>query len=305
MDDAESEPLTFDSVEQSWRVARDLYVAGEYSATVGATCSLLAELRLAATLLDNDAGRQRWHRLSARSYDLVALLLTQLRLFDLAYLAVDRAIDSADAIGDKVLGAEPVSSLAFLLLRSGRLYDASRVAMVTAEEIEPQLSSAAVPHVAAWGHLTLWASAAMARDSRHDEADEMLSLAAAAATRIARFKNEFRVPFSPTRVAIQGVENALVQDQPDRALRLAEQRLPPNRTDAKKWHRYLLNVADAQARTRQHAAATQTLTAVYRAVPEWLRYQRYAQETVRHLLKERKRAIGSELRQLADFLRVD
>jgi transcriptional regulator with XRE-family HTH domain len=302
--DAETEPPSLDSVAASWQVAHRLYVAGQYSAAVEATASLLSELRLAESVVDGDAERGRWYRLSARSHDLVALLLTQLRLFDLAYLAVDRAIAAADANGDKVLGAEPLSTLAFLLLRSGRLDDAARVATMGAEEIEPRLSSAPVPHIAAWGHLTLWASSAMARDSQHDGADEMLSLAGAAATRIARFRDQFLVPFSPARVAIQSVENAVVQGEPDRALVLAEQHNPPDEADARKWHRYLLNVSDAQAELRRYGDATETLTRVYRAVPEWLRYQRYARETVSSLVKKRKRAISTELRELADFLRV-
>ncbi|HEX8626592.1 MAG TPA: helix-turn-helix transcriptional regulator [Catenuloplanes sp.] len=301
--DEDTEAPTLEGLRQSLHVANGLYVGSEYSASVKGVSTLAAELRIAAQVLPEPAHGELL-RLTSQYYDLTALLLTQLRLFDLAYLALERAVESAERAGDTLLVAQSVTTQAFLLLRQGRLDEAAQVAQVTAEVIEPRFSTSNPREIAMWGHLHLWASAALARDSQHEAADEALSLAEAAASRVARHERGLGMPFGPNRVAIQAVENEVVQGRPDRALVLAERIRTDDEDTVRRLCRYLLNVASAQTDLRQYAEATETLVRIRTVVPEWLRYQRFAAATVSRLIRARKRALPPELRDLADFFAV-
>ncbi|MGH3648628.1 MAG: helix-turn-helix domain-containing protein [Micromonosporaceae bacterium] len=301
--DAETERPTLDSLRESLRVGRAFYRDSKFSAGVESVSSLMAELRLATAVVDGD-DRVALHDLHAKVYQLAANFLIQLRLFDLAYLALDRSMDSADKAGDRLLTASSVSTLTFLLLRQGRLNEAARVATVTADQIEPKLSTASQRHVSLWGWLLLGGSAAAVRDNQHAEADDILSLARAAAARVDGYADGLGAPFGPERVIIQAVENKVIEGEPEKALAISA-RIPPTGDETMSHRcRHLLDVASAQTDLRQYAEATETLTSVYRTVPEWIRYQRYARETVSRLIKKRKRTISPELRELADFLRV-
>ncbi|MGH2599299.1 MAG: hypothetical protein ACRDJ9_07930 [Dehalococcoidia bacterium] len=303
--DAETEPPTIDSLRESLRVSREFYRDSQFSAGMESVSSLMAELRLAMAVVDGDHNLAALNELHAKVHQVVANFLIQLRLFDLAYLALDRSMDSAEQAGDRLLTASSVSTLTFLLLRQGRLDEAARVATVTADKIEPKLSTANQRHIALWGWLLLGSSAAAVRNSQHAEADDILSLARAAAARVDGYSDGLGAPFGPERVIIQNVENKIIEGEPERALALST-RIPPTAPETMKHRcRHLLDVASAQTDLRQYTDATETLTAIYHTVPEWLRYQRYAREIVSRLIKKRKRAISPELRELADFLRVE
>lgn len=303
--DAESEPPTIDSLRESLRVSRGFYRDSQFSAGVESVSLLMAELCLAMAVAEGDDNRAALHELHAKVHQVVANFLIQLRLFDLAYLALDRSMDSAEQTGDRLLAASSVSTLTFLLLRQGRLDEAARTATVTADQMEPKLSTASQRHIALWGWLLLGGSAAAVRNSQHAEADDILSLARAAAARVDGYADGFGAPFGPERVIIQAVENKVIEGEPEKALTLSA-RVPPTAAETMKHRcRHLLDVASAQTDLRQYAEATETLMGIYRTVPEWLRYQRYARETVGRLLKKRKCTISPELRDLADFLRVE
>ncbi|MFG2720809.1 hypothetical protein ACGFW5_21300 [Streptomyces sp. NPDC048416] len=50
--------------------------------------------------------------------------------------------------------------------------------------------------------------------------------------------------------------------------------------------------------------ATDELTGVRRASPEWLRHQRMAAEIMQEILKKRKRTLTGEMRDMASHLTV-
>ena len=299
--DGPAEPASPADVRASLSTALDLYQDSRLSATVTALTALLADLRR----IEPASGQQaEVLGLNAEAHQLAASVLAQLRLFDLAYLAIDRAMDDAEAAGDPLLGAAIASTLTFLLLRQGRIEEALQVAVRTADAIEPKLSTATPAHAAVWGRLLILGSGAAVRNNQHDQADEMLLLARAAASRVPATDFALASPasFGRERVSMQDVENQVMAGHPDKALRLAD-RIPSVDMDQASHH--LLDVASAQTDLRRYTDATDTLMRVYDAVPEWLRYQPYASETVCRLLGARKRTLSRDLRTLADFLAVE
>ena len=136
--DGPAEPASPADVRASLSTALDLYQDSRLSATVTALTALLADLRRIEPATGQQAAVLR---LNAEAHQLAASVLAQLRLFDLAYLAIDRAMDDAEAAGDPLLGAAIASTLTFLLLRQGRIAEALQVAVRTADAIEPSSRS--------------------------------------------------------------------------------------------------------------------------------------------------------------------
>src|SRR5439155_10381915 len=113
--------------------------------------------------LAGDVDRVDALRALSQANQLAGTVLIQTRKFDLAHRALDRALDAADAAGDELVGAAAVVSLCWLLLREGRLDEAEKLAVMTADTIEPSFRRDPPEHLATWGWLLLRAAAAAVR----------------------------------------------------------------------------------------------------------------------------------------------
>src|SRR4051794_554929 len=156
------------------------YHRDDYAAAMTAIPLVLAEAD-AAVLADRTP---QTLRLQSQAYQLAGDMLIQLRRFDLAHRALDRALQSAADAGDELVGGAAIVTLCWLLLRQGRFDEAEHLSVSTADAIEPSFSRSSPEHLATWGWLLLRGSAAMARNNRDDRAGELLDAAAAAAVRI-------------------------------------------------------------------------------------------------------------------------
>ncbi|WP_049564874.1 helix-turn-helix domain-containing protein [Streptomyces sp. SBT349] len=235
-------------------------------------------------------------------------LMTQTRNYaaaDTAFAAVER--DAPDAVH----GAALANNRMWLLLRRGRLADASALAVQWADDLEPRLSRATAGELSAWGWVLLRVAATASRDNRADEAEMALRLATAAAVTMGRTPTSaatkragFIRRFSKLTVAMQQAEQAMVEERPDAVLRLAK-RIDATRLPAATGNRnrHLLDVAHAQVLTRRHAEAVETLLTVEGDAPQWLPHQRYAREVL-SLIVERRRTLTPDMRRLAEVVRL-
>ena len=236
--------------------------------------------------------------------------LTQIRVYDLAHMALRDAVVDAVQAGDRLNAASAIIGQAWILLRQGRLDEAEDLAIATADEIEPRFSQATREHLAAWGWLLLRASAAASRNNKPDLAADMIGLARAAGTAIgAEVTDELRGwgTFGPLTVELKAIENVMVAGRPDAVLEMSE-RLPRGvgRATSDNWNRHRLDVARAHAMLRHEAETTRLLMALRADAPEWLRHQRLAEDAFRDgVLRTRKRTLTGEQRDLAHFLRIE
>ncbi|HEX5494346.1 MAG TPA: helix-turn-helix domain-containing protein [Mycobacteriales bacterium] len=286
--------------------ANRLYHHDDYPATSRALPALISEARAAERGV-RSGDRDQALILLGQALQLAGSVLIQTRQYDLAYQALSGAIDAVESAGQPLAAASGVVSLCWLFLRQGRFAEAEEMATRTADDIEPRMSKASIAHMATWGWLLLRGSAAAVRDNRIDEADDMLRLARAAASRIGRDIvdfSEYWTSFGPSTVAMKAAENAMVAGQPGRVLDLAGRIPSSGRPTSNNRNRCMLDVANAHLEHRSRAEALQVLFDIRSAAPEWLRQQRYAKDIVGRIVETRVRALSAETRELADFLAV-
>ncbi|SCL31810.1 Transcriptional regulator, contains XRE-family HTH domain [Micromonospora nigra] len=297
-----AEPPTVNRVRRSVLAANTIYHANDYAAAITLVPSLLADARALVDATDGDA-QLAAYALASQAHQLVGRLLIQLRQVDLAHVAITQALDHARRSGDQVVGAAAVAPMCWLLLRQARFAEAEALAVRTAEQVEPRLSAASPAELASWGFLLMKAASAAVRDARHDDARDMLDLAAAGAHRLGGRPNPnadvMGNDFSTEGVHLMRVEAAVIAGQPDQALALAQEvhRSPQVTPSSRQRHR--LDVAWSHVELGQYADATGVLLELRDRAPAWLRQQRYAREIVRSIADGRRRAMSSELAELA------
>ncbi|OSZ55485.1 transcriptional regulator, partial [Streptomyces pharetrae CZA14] len=195
------------------------------------------------------------------------------------------------------------------LMRQGRLDEAERLALATADDVEPRISRASKAELGVWGRLLIRGSSAAARNNRPREARDMLRLARTAGAALGGGVASYPYgwgKFDWSTVAFQAVENQVVAEQPKRVLGLSA-RIPAVGTaaTANTWNRHRLDVAQAHVLLRQADDATDVLAALHRAAPEWLRHQQMARETFERSLKvSGRRKLTTRQRELAAFFGV-
>ena len=297
-------PPAYADVDVAVRAADRIYHDNDYANALGVMPGLLADVR---ALVDGSGGDDQAaaHGLASQAHQLAGRLLIQLRQVDLAHVALTMSLDHARQSGDRLVGAAAISQMCWLLLRQGRFAEADRLAVRTADAIEPRMSTASAEELSAWGWLLVKAASAAVRDARHDDARDMLDLAAAGAHRLggrivplgASTGNDY----STEAVALMRVESAVIAGRPDQALLLSEgvERSPQVTPSSRQRHR--LDVAWSHVQTGQHAEATAVLVGLRDRAPGWLRQQRYAREIVEQITETRRRAMSQELADLASL----
>ncbi|MEV0649948.1 helix-turn-helix transcriptional regulator [Phytomonospora sp. NPDC050363] len=238
---------------------------------------------------------------------LAASLLAHLAHDDLAALAMHQALAAADESQNPLMVAGLSASRAWLLSRQGLLTEAQNLALATAAQIEPRLSSAPVDQIAVWGENLRYATVALSRAGRHDEAAETQSLVDAAAARVGQLRPERAwtervtdkttasgsaplagLAFGPTLAAMTAVTIHVTADQPRKALTLQERVERPGTQSPLMRSRHLLNLAWAQMADHRLTDAVTSIRTAEQLAPQALPHQTIARSIVAELLPQRR-----------------
>lgn len=305
----ETEAPTVADVRESLRQVDRSYHANDYAATLAALPGLLAEARAAVEASDG-TDRADGYTYLAEAHRTAGKTLLQLRNVDLAYRAIDLGLDAAAHTDDEMVGASTVGTMCWLLTRQGRFEEAERLAVATADTIEPGFGPGARPEqYAEWGWLLLYAAGAAARDNRHDDAETMLDAAAAAAVRIGDRPVEERLGrakgFGTAKVGMLRTEVAVIAGDAGQALSIAARVPADDRVVPSCYNRHRLDVAWAHTEAGQYADAQAVLLDVRRRAPAWIRHQRYARDIVETIRDARRRAMTQDMAELAELVGAD
>jgi len=302
-DMAESRLSSLDQLRRAVAHAEKVRQHGTFAELGRMLPGLIAETRAAARALSGDDQAQAFGLLS-EAFQIASTMMTALGKEDLGYIGLMRAQEAARASGDKLLEAMNSSWLSWVLLKQGRLDDAERAAVVAADRIEPDVIRDRSPRLAVWGVLMLRAASAAARADKADRADEYLSLARTAASRLGADTSIYATPFGPTNALIASVNAAVELGRHGHALALARE-YPATGWVTPTWQaRYKVDLAIAQIATRKVSAAENTLLEAEAIAPDWMRHHALARDVVREVVERTKRRT-TPIQGLAQRLRVE
>ncbi|WP_459963068.1 helix-turn-helix domain-containing protein [Nocardia sp. IFM 10818] len=243
----------------------------------------------------------------SRILQLAGSVMVQTRQLQPARVALERSLAEAETTGNVLDAGSAVITLCWLLLVERQFEQVRNLAAQWADRVEPRLSVATEQEISTWGWLLLRGSAAAIRDNRSDEADDMMRLAQAGAIAIRRESggyHQYWTTFGPATVAMKRVENAVVDDRPDLALRLARDVPPGLRPTSDNRNRHLLDVASAHLELRRYDTVFEVLQQLSREARPWLVEQRLARDLLGRLITKR-RTLTDDMRELADLIKLE
>ncbi|WP_040808340.1 helix-turn-helix domain-containing protein [Nocardia concava] len=246
-------------------------------------------------------------RLQARILQLAGSVMVQTRQLRTARTVLERSLAAAESTDDVLDAASVVVTLCWLLLVERRFQQVDELAVTWADRIEPRISTASERELSTWGWLLLRGSAAAIRDNRPDDAEDMMRFAQAAAVAVKReptVYHDYWTLFGPATVAMKRVENAVIDDRPDLALRLARDVPTGLRPTSDNRNRHLLDVADAHLTLHRPDPALDILLQLSREARPWLVEQRLAKDLLTRMIGKR-RTLTPDMRSLADLIHLE
>ncbi|MGW2254576.1 helix-turn-helix domain-containing protein [Kitasatospora sp. NPDC001660] len=252
--------------------AWEAYRAGDF---VGAGVRVAPALREAAATLKAAPVDQRSTAagILADAYRLSAYVANQFGARDLAYAGIGHVQHQADHAGDIVRQAMIASGRSWIYMRDARLDQAEETARLSYESIEPRYGDRDLTRLATYGWHVTFAAVVAARQGDVDCADDLLSQGHAVATRMGQDVSVNGTAFGPATVTAQAIGISVSTGRPAKALGLFESIGDTSSLTPSARNRMMLDVALAQADTRQSDTALDTLLGVCSAAPGWARHQ--------------------------------
>jgi transcriptional regulator with XRE-family HTH domain len=313
--DAPREEPNLPALRQATRALTRAYYEDDYGGIAETLPPLVRDIDTAVAHYDHGPEHEEALAIRIEALRMAGRYLTQVREDDLAYLSLAKLIDDARALGSELDAAAGVSGMCWLLVRQGRFEESARLAVATADRMEPRrISRATSDHLAVWGWVQLCAAAGAARNNQYDLAEHALRLAGSAAATLGReVTGRFQagLSFGPVKTAMMDVEIAMVKGDARAVLAKAEAEAlsprarrvygTPHRNG---WYRHRLDIAMAHHRLGRHQEAVLELKRMSGRAPTWLRHQRMAKDVLRGVYRRRKRQLTVEMREMGTFLGV-
>ncbi|GAA2603572.1 helix-turn-helix transcriptional regulator [Streptomyces axinellae] len=303
-DDDPEDPPTIGALRAALRSTEHIRREGRVG-QVGAVLPQLIRDARAAVRQHTGADRAAANAVLAEAYQIAATTLTALGKEDAAFTAIERATVAARSSDDPHLETVGASTLSWILTKQGRLQDAARVALATADSAEPGFRSPPLA-LSLWGILMLRAATATVRqgEAQYDRVEELLRMASAAAAGLGTDRLDYATPFGPANAGVARV-NFLVEMGKSAEAIEAARAVPRLETLPPTWRaRFHVDRAQAHADIDQGGRAAGALLQAEHDAPEWMRYHGTARRLVAEL-RSRERHRRSLVTELADRLHLD
>jgi hypothetical protein len=241
------------------------------------------------------------HRMLVSTYRMASSMLMKFDANDIAWLAADRAMQTALAIDDTVALARATRSVGRAMSRSGQRADALTALIGMADRIRPELAHREHELLSLFGMLFLAASMTAAAQNDAALALAMHEEAAEAAERMRAHHDTHRTSFGPANVAVHRVAALVRLHEGGRALEYARRINPPllGTLTAERRASYLLDLAQAHTHVGHYDDATRTLVQAEHVVPEEVRCRPLAHGLLQSLLDTTSGESSRILRQMA------
>lgn len=264
------------AVIYSW----DLYWSGRYGPLATTLPRLLTEAQAAAHAVTGDG---QVADLAGQVHQLAANTLVRLGAADLGHVAAREALRLATVAPDPLRQATARCTLGSVLMAQGRFIDAERVAVATAQDVQPG-GQASPAELSVYGGVLLLGATSAARQGRSGAATELLGEAAETADRAGVDRTDYEVPFGPSNVVMQSTDCSVVAEDYVAAAQVARRMPRDSALPLAARSRHLADVAHAQLRLGRTQAAESALLTMERAAPEWTAHHRLPRVLVGELM---------------------
>ncbi|MGH3882268.1 MAG: helix-turn-helix domain-containing protein [Pseudonocardiaceae bacterium] len=297
LDDADAPDLT--ELGRAVTYAWGLYWAGRYGPLSAMLPRLLAEAKAATHAAA--AGDDLAVDLAGQVHQLTANALVRLGAADLGHTAAREALRLATAAPDPLRQATARCTLGSVLMAQSRFIDAERVAVATAQDVQPR-GETSPAELSVFGGVLLLGATSAARQGRTGVATELLGDAAEAAERVGVDRVDYEVPFGPSNVVMQAADCSVVAEDYVGAANVARQMPRDSALPLAARSRHLVDVAHAQLRLGHAQAAESALLTMERSAPEWSAHHRLPRLLVGELMTRGRPS--ARLRELSHRLNV-
>ena len=245
-------------------------------------------------------------RLIVHTYNAASSLLKRLGDIELALMAAERAVRTANSLDDPLLAAAATYRLANVLLTASRLDDTREVALQAAVSVAPGKASSSL-ELASWGGLLLTGAVASARMGDAPGAWGLLGEARTASRLLGKEYADIHTIFGPTNVAIHSVQVAAELGNGHDAVRRGEhvdvERLPPSLNERR--GQFLIDLTQGHVLLGSDGLATETLLWAEQIAPEEVRFNPTTHYLVRTMLDRERLSATPGLRGLARRIGID
>jgi hypothetical protein len=231
------------------------------------------------------------------------MILTKLGETDLAWMAADRGLTTAQGSESPVVVGSLFRSVTHSLLSNGRYAEAVRLAQDAANYLQPGLAKASAEYLSIYGTLFLAGAMAAARNQDRGTTRTSLTEAEQSARRLGLDGNHFWTAFGPTNVAIHRVSTAMelgdVQVAVDLGPRVDASALPTERRV-----RHAIEIARAYSAWNRRDEALSVLLDAEQQAPEQVRHHFLSRQLVLAWIRQERGKPPQQLADLARRLRV-
>lgn len=280
--------------EEAWQLAHGT----EYEDLTERLGSLIPQAER-ATRTATGAARKRAYAAKARTYHAAAAALSKLGEPAAAWVAVDRAITSAELAGNPLLMAEGAFRLAITFQSAQRFELAIRTAETAAAALADRATAGDIAAFALRGALQLQLAVSFARLNNPETAYGYIAKAQQAAEQVGPDRNDYNTEFGPTNVLLHEVHVAVELGDAGRALRVADG-LDAGHLSVERRSRLLVDLARAHAQRRHLEASVAALSQAYEMAPEYLTASPVARSLVQDAIRAGRGDLVPGLRELAE-----
>jgi transcriptional regulator with XRE-family HTH domain len=241
---------------------------------------------------------------TAGLYNTAVCVCISLKARGLDWLAADRALAAARAVGDPAVGADVARNVASLLRGAERYAAAEQVALDAADRLPFTGPQATAEHLSLYGKLLCNASYSAAAAGDRSRAGELLDDADSIARQLGADRNEHWTAFGPTDVLLHRITAAWRLGDAGTAIHYARTVPPSAIRLPERQGRFWVDVARAYQQWNKPSASYRALLAAEAAAPDEVRAQPKVRAVTNALLQTPTTPALAGLGAFASRLRV-
>ncbi|GAA1768343.1 helix-turn-helix domain-containing protein [Luedemannella helvata] len=304
--DTPVEPAPLPEVTKSVVHAWSTLQHAKYGVLARSLPKLLRDCQALASMHTGENGQQAAVLLS-QVYQVASSTLRKLGEHDLAWLAADRGLASAQRSGEALLVGVATTRVALSLIALGRFRAALEINVNLANRLAPAGDQANDPrHLSVYGQLLLQGTMAAARMGDSATSRDLLTAATDAAAKMGGDANHYWTCFGPTNVELHRAAAAVEMGDGGRAVETHEALNPDNfaaMLPERRAH-HLLDTARAFTQVGDVAKASELLIEADRLAPSEIRCRPLAHEVISDVLRRTRGTPPAAITELAGLLSV-